>query len=320
MRWCRPASQPVSLVPAVLDERRIARLARRLGRQAPLVLHGSRGAPRDAAGSIAFALDTSLVIPVAGRPPSAIHRLANAIFNSVRGSLSTAESATGAAALLAAACPNKRLCPASSQVQLEPVLNDLESVARSSANAASLGKDLSSLAVSLRSRGYPEIRGRSVSQITLRFRYSPDALPSEPSGIVELGAYTLRAGRRIGRASVAVTSKLMPLGDIRFDPPTLVIHAVQWCWSIGCTSHPIGTVHLYGAGVGPFLSRLPARAAFGGVLLRQEHGVDVTLSDLEPVPREPDAATGRIELASTRALAPTPAQFVSHPLWPGHQP
>jgi len=292
-------SEPVSLVPAALEERRIARLARRLGRQAPLVLHGSRGAPRDAAGSIAVALDTSLVVPVPGRPPSAVHQLADAVFNSMRGSLSSAQSVTAAAALLAVVCPNKRHCPAPSQVQLKPLLNDLESVARGSANTASLGKDLSSLAVSLRSRGYPEIRGRSVSQITLRFHSSQDALPREPSGIVELNAYTLRAGRSIGRASVVVTSKLMPLGDIRFDPPALVVHTVQWCWSIGCTSHPTATVHLYGAGVGPFLSRLPARAAFGGVLLRQEHGVDVMLSDLKPVPQESDTATGRIELAST---------------------
>src|SRR6185312_11152795 len=122
------SSEPVSLISAALDSRRIARLAERLGRRAPLVLHGSRGAPRDAAGSIAFDLDTSLVVPVAGRPRSALHRLANAIFLSMRGSLSTAPSTTAVAALLAAVCPNKGHCPRPSQVPLTPLLNDLESV------------------------------------------------------------------------------------------------------------------------------------------------------------------------------------------------
>jgi hypothetical protein len=157
---------------------------------------------------------------------------------------------------------------------------------------------LTALATTLRTRSYPVVWGHSATQLNLRFRLS-EGLPLDAlTGTLEFDAYTLHTARLASQLAIPVEGKIQPLGDVRFDPSTVVIHVVQWCWLISCNTKHGGSVHLYGSGIPPLLATVTPQSRALGVAVRNGGAVSLQLSHIERDPVQPDAATARVDLTS----------------------
>ena len=148
----------------------------------------------------------------------------------------------------------------------------------------------------MRALSYPIASAHSVTQLELSFRI-PDSMPPEAlAGIVEIDGYTLRAARLAGKVSVEVSGQVEPVGDVRFDPSTVVMQVVRSCVVISCETKPHAVIHLYGADVGQLLARLGEHGELHGAVTRGARSVPITLEELKRDPLEVDAATARVQL------------------------
>lgn len=143
----------------------------------------------------------------------------------------------------------------------------------------------------------------SVGQIELRFGLAGDASPSSLDGVLAVESRTPQASAFAQQLTLSVTGKVRPLGDVRFEPSSLVMKATGDCPLLDdCTPESKGTVRLVGSDVGGLIEGLRT-AGQGSIVtqLRREDGsaVDATLGSFALVPDEPGTATADVTVAKS---------------------
>jgi hypothetical protein len=295
------SSKQLSFVRAAPDQRRFGQLARTVASRARTISTGSRGAPHDAAGSLALLLASSLAVAPGHPSHREIHELAATLYLAVRDNKAAPPSRTKRAAteLVAVACPPHRRCPVLSGRDVVTLLSDLNRVvAQPPAGVLALQRTLVRLAGVLHNRSVPFIGARTVTRLDLRFRIPEAQAPSGVEGTLEIDGYTPRAARLAAGLTVALKGQMQPLGDIQFDPKTVVLKVVQRC-GFACDDSRDRTVHLYGSGVGKLLATFKPSDSIRGAVVHGKDAVDVDLTGFKRDPAQADAAMARVELAGT---------------------
>jgi hypothetical protein len=221
-----------------------------------------------------------------------------------RGALSRIQLGQLARRLSLAVCPTALHCPALTRADVRP-----------RRLAARLRPPLIALARTVQAHIYPMVPAGSIRTLDLHFQAPPHQEPAELDGTIILQSYV--GGPKANyQASVAVTGKVRPFGEVRFVPASKVAQMTRGCFFGTCNTTALGDVGLYGSGVRPLLERMRrARqdSVRGEAVQGDGSSVGVTLSNLKLDSARPGVATATVALDS----APGPGKYAgSVPLSP----
>ncbi len=278
--------------PAV-SETALRETATRLSEDLGGIATGSRSRISRSGAAAADALAVQLsILPVRPTKPQ-LSALTRAIVSAVRspGSVAPVDFERS---LSRARCPLGPHCPAIPETSARALLESLEAPS-GEAIGQRLIASMRAAIVSTEPRTYPSIPAHSVSTLRLRVRLSDVSSPESLSGAVELQAYTIGGARKAGEVAVPVTARVQALGDVRFDPTTVVIRLSKACAVFSCGTSS-AAVQLYGAGVGRLIATTTASTRILGTLSHEDRSLSVALEGIKGDPNRVDAATARVTL------------------------
>jgi hypothetical protein len=288
-------SGPLSILWPAVSGHELRSTAARLGRDlTAIAVSPSRAVARlstDAASVVAAQLS---VVP--DRPDrQQLRRLADLIAGAARqpGSLAPRNFAL---ALAHAICPEGRHCPGVSLANVQPLVEALEEAARDERGGrAKLVTGMGSFISATRQTSYPSIPAHTATQLRLRVRVPDSSPPESLSGTVELQAYTMGTARPAGHATVPILARVEAVGDIRFDPPTVVIRVARWCL-LGSCGAKSAAVQVFGASVGRLIADTGKSTMIYGQLTHEDRSLRIALGDIEGDPSRVDEANARVTL------------------------
>jgi hypothetical protein len=145
--------------------------------------------------------------------------------------------------------------------------------------------------------GTADLAPHAVGVLHLHFKLPGGEAPDALSGTLDLEIVGGAAGEQI---SVPVSGGLEPLGDVHFEPSTVILRVTRGCPILPCNTKNAGDVRLYGSGV-PKLLAYRAAAGEANVatkLFLGGHAIEAMLMNLHADPTQPETAVASVSLAS----------------------
>jgi hypothetical protein len=303
--YSRPAYGVIQILPGhsgalsilwpEVSEHALRSAAARLGRDLAAIAGRS---PRAAAGP---STDAATVVAaqlsvVPDRPSQLQLRRLAALIAAVADRPGSVAPRAFALGLTHVICPRGSHCPAVDLANVQPLVKGLEEAVRDErAGRAELVTGMQGFISATRRTSYPSIPAHTATQLRLRVRMPDSSTPESLSGSVELQAYTTGAARPAGGVTVPILARVESVGDIRFDPPTVVIRIARGCW-LGSCGAKSAAVQLFGAGVGRLIADTGKSTMISGEVTHEDRALQIALEGIEGDPKRVDAAKARITL------------------------
>jgi hypothetical protein len=297
-----PGASPIAeFVAPTGRAAQLKRLAASVANRAFALRHAGARVARRQATRLALVLET-LPGPdgeQATKPRTAA--LAAVLYSIVRrGSApSDAQVARLAARLGAALCPDKLRCSALQQVDVASLATTIHSRVAAGQMATQLSPVLTLLATTVQARTYPRIGAHGTRELNIRLSVPAGQAPEQLDGVLAVESWAPGKKNPAKQATLPLSAKPRPFGDIRFVPASVVIQATRWCLSCNMTRG--GRVHLHGTGVAPLLERMRAsgeKTVSAEVRREAKDAISASLSNFKADPSRPTEATAYLKLGS----------------------
>jgi len=144
--------------------------------------------------------------------------------------------------------------------------------------------------------GTADLAPHAVGVLHLHFKLPGGEAPDALNGTLDL---EIAGGVTSEQIGVPVSGGLEPLGDVHFEPSTVILRVTRDC-PISCNTKSAGEVRLYGSGV-PKLLAYRAAAGEANVatkLFLGGHAIEAILMNLHADPTQPETAVASVSLAS----------------------
>lgn len=148
------------------------------------------------------------------------------------------------------------------------------------------------------------VKGYDMHVFTVHFRLAASRTPSELNGTINIETVRGSNAERHfeHQLELPVTATLRPVGDVRFDPSSVVVQATRYCLPlplVNCNTTDGGSVKLTGTGVGALLQKLQrtGTTALTTTLYRDDgKALAATLTDIELDPEHAATADAQLSL------------------------